>query len=101
MAWWSLGVRTENTKLVEFVEREVEMIVQVRTSKLSSGLVKAEVSSSDWGSRNWPQIYPITKITGRWLKEERLLHTKKSPRLLGDVTAALTSNNHQKVGVKV
>ena len=44
MAWWSLGVRTENAKLVEFVEREVEMIVQVRTSKLSCGLVKAEVS---------------------------------------------------------
>ena len=47
MAWWSLGVRTENTKLVEFVELEVEMIVLVRTSKLSSGLVKAEVTSSD------------------------------------------------------
>ena len=47
MAWWSLGVRTENTKLVEFVEVVVEMIVQVRTSKLSSELVKAEVSSSD------------------------------------------------------
>ena len=100
MAWWSLGVRTENTKLVEFVELEVEMIVQVRTSKLSSELVKAEVSSIDYESRNWPQIYPITKITSRWLKEERLLHTKKSPSL-GDVTAALTSNNHQKVGVKV
>ena len=47
MAWWSLGVRTENTKLGEFVELEVEMIVQVRTSKLSSELLKAEVSSSD------------------------------------------------------
>ena len=47
MAWWSLGVRTENTKLGEFVELEVEMIVQVRTSKLSSELVKSLVSSSD------------------------------------------------------
>ena len=70
----------------------------MRTSKFSSELVK--VTSSDKGGRNWPQIYPITKITGRWRKEERLLHTKKSPRL-GEVTAALTSNNHKKARVRV
>ena len=40
MAWWSLGVRTGNTKLGEFVEVVAEMIVQVGTSKLSSELEK-------------------------------------------------------------
>ena len=40
MAWWSLTVRTGNTKLGEFVEVVAEMIVQVGTSKLSSELEK-------------------------------------------------------------